>query len=393
MFHDTKGSRDSIATTAQPDTLQIRLKMGARLPAWAQPGLTWVTGHALPGQRPLWRQTPQSQLAIGLVLALGGLVTTLLLLHLSWHWSPLVVLSVSVTVSGARFGQTNLLHQIAHGHFCGRPRLDRLVGHGLSMLLLLPPLDQYAAAHIVHHSEVGTLNDPDFAVLRLLGLEAGSPTKVLVRRLILALVNPRTHLTFFRTRVLDHLRHGVLRALVFLLVQGALVATVVHAGGLTGWVLGCGLPWVLFNVSAILQVLTEHVWLCEHEDEAPSAHRRHLTVGRFMGEMPPEGDAISSPVEWAGWWLRLLTVHLGARVLVVQGPLPGHDEHHANAMSDEWPNAIFLREANRERRVYLGVWGLRAAIDLSLRSISEARRANPTDTVDAAERDRLFRGM
>lgn len=54
------------------DVHPIRASL-ARLPAWTQHFLTWLTGYALPLQRPLLPNSPAIQIAVAVIALLGGI--------------------------------------------------------------------------------------------------------------------------------------------------------------------------------------------------------------------------------------------------------------------------------------------------------------------------------
>lgn len=63
------------AARTAPDKQQgvspIRASL-ARLPRWLQHFLTWLTGEALPGQSPLWPNSPAIQIAVAALTLVGG---------------------------------------------------------------------------------------------------------------------------------------------------------------------------------------------------------------------------------------------------------------------------------------------------------------------------------
>lgn len=69
--HTTNGPNSDDASTE--DIHPIRASL-ARLPGWMQPFMTWLTGYALPGQKPLLPNSPAIQIAAAastLVIAVG----------------------------------------------------------------------------------------------------------------------------------------------------------------------------------------------------------------------------------------------------------------------------------------------------------------------------------
>jgi hypothetical protein len=118
------------------------------------------------------------------------------------------------------------------------------------------------------------------------------------------------------------------------------------------------------------------------EKDAEKRGRQELggfTHGIFVGERTPAGDLPFVPrmLAWSGWWLRLFFYHLPSRMMVLAGDAPCHDYHHRRPKSKDWPNAIFARQAEvldlpPGWPPYTEVWGVAAAIDATLASLSAA---------------------
>jgi hypothetical protein len=382
-----------------------RVGMATRLPRWLQPFLTWLTGQALPGQRPLVPQSSATQIATGLLWLFGGAALTLTVVcalpPVAW---PLALVPMLLTASGARFAQIILLHQSAHGRLTGHAAWDRRIGDAMAMLALLAPYPVYQAAHLKHHdADFASLSDPDFQFLRLLGFEPSLPVATLQQRLWGGLLRPQTQWTFLRVRLGDNLRQGPwTRRLAFLLLQGGLAALFLHVGGLLGYLLAWVLPvTVLFNMAALLQLVTEHLWLLvRRPGERTPAYYQRLTIARFQGEPVPAASAATARglVAWAGWWSRLLTTHLFFRVFVVQGGLIVHDFHHRDPLRLDWPEAVYARQRQRESgqarfQTYAGVWGFGAAVTASLTAISSFPAESAPPALSDADRDEQFRLM
>lgn len=95
----------------------------------------------------------------------------------------------------------------------------------------------------------------------------------------------------------------------------------------------------------------------------------------MMAVAPP---ADRNPLAWAGWALKMVG-HLLVRLVVLPADSGvAHDYHHLHGRGD-WVNAIQARaEAaapdSGEAHLYREVWGLAAAMEEGLESISNARR-------------------
>lgn len=103
------------------------------------------------------------------------------------------------------------------------------------------------------------------------------------------------------------------------------------------------------------------------------------SLGRFLGESPPDVSFRQLPLAWVRWGMRMLGYHLPVRIAILPGDLPVHDYHHRYPMSPEWPNAVYARQRDLEAgcpvwpEPYTEVWGgLFEAIDHVFDSLSKA---------------------
>lgn len=382
-----------------------RTAMADRLPAFFQPFLTWLTSKALPGQKPLFRNSPVTQILTGFGLlffgAAGGAVTV------HFGGSALLMLPVFwiVAVAGARYLQTNILHQASHACLVGNGKLDRLVGNLISITVLIPSFDLYKATHIPHHQPgtFASIDDPDFRFFRGLGFEPGLPMQRLWRRFWKAILGPGAHLKYMRARLSANLvESGRLHASAAVFFQMFLAFLMAYFTGRMAYLWAWLFPMtVIFQISSILQYLTEHRWLLARKPgDSLVTYLNQLTVARFTGSMPPAQPARSlrGVMAWAGWWFHMLTYHLFIRVFVTQGPLGVHDFHHRVPLSPEWPNSLYARQpqidsGNPQFANYGGVWGFHNVLRASLQSISAFPRMPSQQSLSRKELDGGFRSM
>lgn len=368
---------------SQANFLPPRNAMADRLPAFLQPLLTWLTSKALPGQQPLFRHTPRTQILTGFGMLVSGLLLSTLLVKAGGLALLLLLFPWILLVAGARYLQTNILHQASHSRLTGNPRLDRWLGDLISITVLIPSFAQYKAAHMPHHTPgtFATIEDSDFRFFRKLGFEPSLAMPLLWRRFWLALFGPSAHLTYLRVRLRSNLvKAGLLHAAATVFFHVGLAFALVHFAGWSAYLLAWLLPiTVLFQISAILQYLTEHRWLLvRRPEESMMVYLNQLTIARFTGERPPQASAGSLPglLRWAGWWFRMLTYHLFARTFIVQGPLGVHDFHHREPLNGNWPESVYERQrqidsGNPRFADYQGVWGFHLALMASLQAISD----------------------
>lgn len=366
-----------------------RVIMADRLHPWVQPFLTWLTARPAPGETPTERPGVFF-VATALAWTFGGMALSAapFLLDtvpvLLWLLLPLGLLATSC---GLGLFQVVIFHHCSHGTVFRSRERNRQVGRLVSALLLFKRFDDYQHEHMLHHSPKKLLTEEDeFAdfVLGLCGLEAGLPKRELWRRVCISLVSPRFHARFLRRRIGASLftgdaPHDRVGRIAWM---GAVLAAAA-AGVLPAFLVA----WVL-PVTVLLQAATVLRILCEHrfpEPELIAMRNRefvcHATAGVFPGREPPATRAASGRglLQWAGWWLEMLTVHLFVRLFVLVGDAPCHDFHHRRPATRRWTNYIHARQQDLDAGSpgfpagYIENWGLISAIDANLASLSATR--------------------
>ncbi len=344
-----------------------------RFPDWSQPFWTLLTAKPLPGEQPLLRLPPFAMAAVTLLLLFAAVAAHLALLQAGaaagWagYWlTPLF----TVLVAGAlRKIQVVYVHHCAHLTFVrNNPAWNRFIGNSFTTLALIQNLGEYQKEHFEHHNRsiFTTLRDADAALLYRFGLRPGRSVRELRAALAGALISPAYHGYFIAARLRSNLLTRTLpwrlASAGWLLVLGVALPAMfgVPEVGLAVW-----LPLVLaYQASALLQFLTEHVWLLsEHAPEQAEAYAQRC-VGRFCGEMLPTKGSVRG---WTGWWLRTLLMHVPLRLGVLVGDLPAHDWHHLCGFvrhhPAQWPRAIFARQQAIDAGLSMGMeqrelWGL-----------------------------------
>lgn len=363
-----------------------REAMAARLPAFVQPFLTWLTARPAPGEA----ATPRSPLsfvlgALGWIL-LGCALTVLpFLLPTAGPAAPLLVpLGLLATCCGLGLFQVVVFHHCSHGTVFATRESNRRAGRAISAILLFKRFDDYQREHMMHHSAKKLLTEEDeFAdfVLGLCRLSPGVPRRELWRRVLINLVSPTFHWRFLSKRVQSSLftgdaAHDWTGRLAW---GGAIAATL--ATGTFGLFL---LAWVL-PVTVLLQIATVFRILVEHSFPEPAhiaardkAFVCHATIGVFPGREPPpeRADTFQGLLAWTGWWAEMLTVQLFVRLFVLVGDAPCHDFHHRRPATKRWTSYIHARQQDLEAGSpgfplgYVEAWGLFRAVDRSLASLA-----------------------
>lgn len=347
----------------------------ARVP-WVQHPLTWVTGSALEGQRPLVPSTPFLQLATGLLSLAAGVAGAAFAVSSPARWWLLSLpLFWVLTVGAARKLQVMICHQCVHHQFSGNKKVDRWVCELISALLMVQDYEGYYHDHreLHHGKQLATLNDPDLRFLIELRFLPGMSPRALWRHLGRTLVSLRFHGLFLlyrlRANFVSSPRYRRALAAGF---HGLLLGSVIATGNLVPFVAAWLFPLTfLYHVASLLQFLGEHQWLrVRRPDEPAQVYLARLTSGRFSGEpAPPPGlPPLESAARWTAWTIRMLTYHLFCRMFVLVADLPVHDWHHRHPSSPDWPNALYARRQDVDaghphwQEPYTDVWGLHNAI-------------------------------
>lgn len=352
---------------------EVRQELRDRLPDLVQPLLTAVTGRPNEGEKPVV-QLPTPVLvaleagALGASLVIGTLPFT----GSTWAW-PFLPYAFCTAVGRLRWFQTDLAHYGVHKSMRGH-RTWAVLG---TVIPLAQNERDYATDHIKEHhvpTIFGTAEDPDAKVLLKFGFRTGLDEKALMRRLVATLLSPKFHGWFLKVRLKSNfIDPSPARRLVAFLWSAMLIG-LLAVMPLSAWiVMVVGAYSVGYQGSALLQFISEHMWLAE----SPPGTRRsvELSHGRFCGEAPPEQGGL----RWIGWLGRMMTVHLFSRLAVLPGTLPSHDAHHVSQprINSRWVVANYVRteliaEGNDFGMAEREVWGLGAAIRSVFRSLANS---------------------
>jgi hypothetical protein len=351
------------AGTARPQACPLASESPVRrsylcFPRWSQPIWTLLTGKPLRQERPLWTPSPALGVLLTVAAIVGATGALLLLLSSSTPGQQaaglLATLALAPLLAGAwRRIQVVYGHHAIHGTLVPRqPAANALLARLLTIFALAQNEKAYEREHRDHHRRAvfTTLKDADALLLFELGIRAGLSRRALHRALLRTLFSPQLHGRLLLARLQSQLqRPAAWRALAVAWAGVVLVGLPL----LFGWLpvlLAVWLPMtLLYQVIAVLQFATEHVWL-QSDQPAPNAtevvERSH---GRFCGEaVPGHGGPPASAAAWLGWWTRTLLVHLPVRTCVLVGDLPAHDWHHLYSAvghdAGSWPTAIFERQ-------------------------------------------------
>lgn len=369
-------------------TSDPREAMKERLPGWAQGLLTQFTGKAHTGQRPGRRRTAMEHFAVPAGYLVFGVWGACAAWDAGPAWWPLLPILFGFTVGGARHLQVNTVHECVHRQFTGYAVLDAAVAELVTTVLMIQDFWGYRADHLRHHMarHIASLRDPDMQFLYLLGIRPGMPRRELWRRLLWTVVSPRFHWLFLRARLrANFVTCPVYRRVMSVAWWAAVLGAVAYWDAWVPFAVCWALPMgPLYHVSALLQFTSEHRWgLRRAPGQTTREYYAAVSHGRFLGAAPPpRGLPLAHrTLAWVGWAGRMAG-HGYVRLAVVVADLPVHDDHHRNAGSPAWPDAIYERQRKREAGGegwpdYTDVWGLKAAIDRVFATLSRADPVPP----------------
>ncbi|MCV6546998.1 MAG: fatty acid desaturase [Cohaesibacter sp.] len=328
-------------------------------PEWVQPILTVISGKPLAHSKPKLEITPIGAIAIDYTKYVVGVGLAALLFHLQ-GWAMLALpIAWVLTVNAAR-SLTSDAHYAGHGSVTSNKAIDKIIGDLLSLSVLAPNMDDYALPHNRgHHGRfgIGSLEDPDIALMRIMGFEMGRELSYYPLRHMLAIISPRFHIhyTILRLRSTFITAPYWRMALAAFAFGGLAIAS--YMGGwwemlLVAWLIPI-LP--LYALSALLQFPSEHMWMAARQDnERNRDYLLRVSHGRFF--LLPAAHSFKG---WMSWSIAMLPL-LFQRFFVCVSVLPTHDYHHRHAGSMRWPMEAWLRQQEiDEGKCYTDFYGLK----------------------------------
>lgn len=386
-------------------TVDPRTDMAERLPAFAQPLITWITAMPAPNER--YRQQSSIEPLIDALLRIAAGVTLMgfgLAAESFGLAAALLFVGGVLNVSGLGLFQVVIFHYCAHGGVFGSAAANTRIGRLISIVLLFKYFDDYKREHTQHHRAQKLITEDDeFAtfVINICGMRPGMSRRALWLKLAWILVSPAFHGRFLYLRLKGNLASSDRRHVAGFLAYWSAFAALTLGSGFAFEVF---VLWLL-PLTALLQAATIFRILVEHsfpEERLLSVRGKQLiaeaTNGVFSGRALPQAGprTCAGAVLWAVWWADLLTLKLFARLVVLVGDAPCHDFHHRRPGSKAWANAMHAREADKQRGCpgyptnYIDVWGLMNAVDATLNSLANADAALLTEPTPSATTSQPF---
>lgn len=328
----------------------VRESMG-QLPIFLQPFITLFTGKPLTGEKPLISMRPFLSFLLSSTALVALIVWNVNLIEDSSIWGYVLLPFSWIFCTGQlRKIQVVYAHHCVHRtYFHRNATYNDFMLEFLTVLAFVQNGKDYRRDHLGHHNRENftTRADSDANFLYFLGFLPGLDRAVLWRRLFRVIFSPKLHLTFIKFRLVSNVigRRGYWRfaSVCWLLVILALPFTT-HNGW--SFVVVLWLPmFIFYNVSALLQFITEHAWMLSEEAPKNDSGYADRCWGRFLGDpIPPSSSLLS----WMLWTTRLLLIHAPVRYGCLVGDLPAHDWHHLCTLKNKdpttWPTAIFSRQ-------------------------------------------------
>lgn len=313
-----------------------------RLPACIQWILTEITGKASPGEKPPWKWTPIRRLALTMLVLIMGLTFSWASVTFGvWFWA-LLPFGWLLTVAAMRTFQTSFVHHASHGELLKNDKYGRWLAELLSTIVVIQPESQYRPGHHLHHGKTATTDDPDLQLLVEFGFKPGMTIGQYWRRFVKLLLSPKFHAKYAAIRLRSNFITAPLNRRLMSLVWATILFSLAAATG-TIWQLTVVwlIPaWPLFQMSGLMQLLTEHNWVRIGESsDSPKLILGRLTHDRYFGEELPADAGLAGTILWIA---RMLLIFFPTKLLVAQADLANHSWHHRVPKGD-WANAAYHR--------------------------------------------------
>lgn len=369
------------STLKEESSAEIRKSM-ERLPKIFQGFLTWLTTEPLQSQKRS-PKTSAYQITTAFISLFMGLGLSLMALN-----KMLIILPISllITVSGMRKLQVVIYHHCSHGTVFKSKFANLVLGEIISIMLVIKDFPTYRRDHMAHHqaSKLLTYEDETTQDLSEIGLLPGVPKNILWKRLLLSFISPFSHIRWMLNRVRNcflslNLVHNLIAMFIWILAFALVNYFKIWNIFLISWILPLTL---LYHISRILRLVAEHRWPAKEIIKSRGKMFICLsTVAVFNGEKLPNrtGNHIYDYLLLMYWLVRVICIHMFARIFVLVGDTPCHDYHHRRPGSREWSNYIYARYEDKYKGCigyplnYKEVWGLFKAIDQNLNSLSQVK--------------------
>ena len=373
----TMNNQNSHQTASADQLKRDSLAIGLLRKRFIQAYLTWLTGIPHSGQNVRKRKRLEN-----LIAAIGALCLGIYATHAALGEgisivarTALLFLGYGHTLYALRCLRLPNFHYASHYELTRIRSLDHVIGVLIGTFLLIPPISSYQRQHIegpgkVHHkwSDLLTPGEDTFEVIKSYGFQPGAPRRAHWVRLWLLLANPLFYIGRFSNGIRGaFFSRSTIENTVSMSTWLCIIVCISCNHAWSQFVLIWLVPRVLFFEAAqVFRNLVEHYFpRCAAGKRTPGDFRA-MTKAVFAGEPAPQMDSQDSSIKrglsWCSWSMRMLVIHLPARLWVLTGDTPCHDLHHLRPGSD-WANHEVERQKLEESGwPLLANWGMRGAI-------------------------------
>jgi hypothetical protein len=331
-----------------------------------QSALTFVRGIANENEQPF----PKLGTWSNVVFSGTTIVTSLSSAHwILGHHNPLMApLLIAPTLIGQAGVYTlyhiGIHHGAGHDNASRNRSVNQVLADCTSIVILSISREAYKSIHAPHHipEMLATKNDPDYKWLYRWGFIPGQGLDYYWHQMWLTLFSPIYHGVFFYKRL----------KMVFIDPPNGRKALAIAWWSLVFGLAACFNAWptlvfgylipvvIAYQVSSLLQGLSEHRWLHSGDPE-DKTFPRYLPI-----ELPKSVNLFS----WLTFILIFLT-YLWYRTAVIPTDLPTHHQHHLKPRNRNFMMAAYSKEAQRDRPK--AVFGVRNHLREAFLSLSLAK--------------------
>ena len=356
-------------------------------PTWSQHFFTWLTGKALPYQRPIFTMGTWLQYFVPIFMVLLGVIGATWVLTTNANSFFLLVCWI-ISLSGARLIALTIRHQCIHSAFSGKPKLDMWLAEIATALIYGQDAQSYKIDHISkHHNRKALASEKDSHVIAIqkYGFKPGMSKKNLWINLFILIISPIFQIKHSIARLKCNFFYPsyVRRGLSILTLMSWIGILSLFSNSLLDFTykffIAFVIPlFVLCNISVILEMIAEHQYFGEIEDTSLSNEKyAEKCWAVFCGERLPNTNHNSffkNAVMWLMWSIKMF-MHFLIRLTILPGDIVVHDFHHRHPYSKEWKSYAYARQKDIDKGhpgwpEYKEIWGLFNAIDQVFLSMS-----------------------
>lgn len=350
-------------------------------PKWSQPIWTLLTGKPLKNEKPLIKSTPAQQLFLDVIIAIILAIVFYNLIRqeegLFNYLKYILVPFFSLYFTGFfRKLQVVYGHHAIHLNLFKNKQLNVTASKIFTIISISQNEIEYKEDHLNHHKNTifTTKDDADANLLYKFGIFSGKSKKTLLMQLAKTVFSWKFHLHFLLLRIKSNFKRNILANLIVIVWLIILLAVFPTLFGFYFTFFVFLLPLtLLYQISAILQFSTEHVWLVGQAPHKNLEKYAARCIGRFCGGVVPDTKiSFRNLLRWIRWWLQTIFIHIPTRMTVLVGDLPAHDWHHLapaiKQSSKNWHIAIYERQRAIDNDNSLNMenrecWGLFSMLD------------------------------